>query len=322
MTQQLKDEEFAQLYQGLGTAGTAQALGISERACRRRKLGVEGRLDIDLGGPYGNDGGVAAYAEPVKKQGARIEIPDFKNGKVLIGSDAHNWPGEPSTSHKAFVLFCKKFQPEIVIMNGDVIDAACISRFPPIGWESLPTVKEELDVCKVRLGEISDNSNDARFIWSLGNHDARFETRLASVAPEFKHVHGVHLKDHFPDWEPCWSVFIGGEKGAVIKHRFKGGMHAPQNNVLWSGRTMITGHLHSQKVIPVTDYNGTRWGVDSGCMSPPHSAQFKGYTEDNPLNWREGFCMLTFKDGELLPPELISVWKPGVVTFRGELIDV
>jgi hypothetical protein len=33
-----------------------------------------------------------------------------------------------------------------------------------------------------------------------------------------------------------------------IKHRFKGGMHAPQNNTLWAGVTMVTGHLHSQKV--------------------------------------------------------------------------
>jgi hypothetical protein len=100
-------------------------------------------------------------------------------------------------------------------------------------------------------------------------------------------------------------------------------MHAPHNNTLWAGRTVVTGHLHSQKVVPLTDYAGTRWGVDCGTLSHARQAQF-GYSEDNPLNWRSGFAVLTWKGGELLPPELVTVWdeKKGLVWFRGELIRV
>jgi len=253
----------------------------------------------------------------------RIELPQIENGHVLIGSDAHYWPGPASTGHKAFVRFIEIYKPRVIVMNGDALDAACISRHPPIGWENMPTVKEELDAVKLRLGEIEAvQQPDADMIWTLGNHDARFETRLATVAPEFADVHGVHLKDHFPGWMPCWSVHIGGEKGIVIKHRFKGGIHAPWNNVINSGRSMVTGHLHSQKVTPFTDYNGTRWGVDSGTLADPMGPQFVDYTEDNPRNWREGFCMLTYRDGNLLPPELCTVWLKDVVTFRGQLISV
>ena len=38
---------------------------------------------------------------------------------------------------------------------------------------------------------------------------------------------------------------------------------------LWSGRTIITGHLHAQGIRPHSDYNGTRWGVDAGTMADP-----------------------------------------------------
>ena len=142
---------------------------------------------------------------------------------------------------------------------------------------------------------------------------------MATAAPELANVTGVHLKDHFPDWSPCWSVWINDN--VVVKHRFKGGIHAPHNNTLWSGKTIVTGHLHSQKVHPITDYNGTRWGVDTGCMADTYGPQFTDYMEDNPRSWRAGFGVFTFEDGELIDPELVRVWDETKVAFRGKLHD-
>ena len=313
MSIKLTDEEFELAFGEYGAQAVANHLDIGVRAVYRRRAKLE-------------DKNMTTIARETRGSPARITIDHPEDGHVLIGSDGHYWPGRASTAHRAFVQFAANYDPHTIIMNGDAVDASCISRFPPIGWENMPTMKEELDVVQERLGEIHDAAYNARFftefIWTLGNHDARFETRLATVAPEFKDIHGVHLKDHFPQWTPCWSVFIGD--ALVIKHRFKGGIHAPHNNVIWAGRSMITGHLHSQKVTPFTDYNGTRYGVDTGCLADPSGPQFVDYTEDNPKNWRQGFCMLTFKDGQLLPPELITVceWDQNAVTFRGEIIGV
>ena len=150
--------------------------------------------------------------------------------------------------------------------------------------------------------------------------NSRFETKIANVAPEYAKVHGVHLKDHFPEWEPCWSVWVNDS--CAIKHRFKGGIHATHNNIIASGKSMVTGHLHSLKVTPYSDYNGTRYGVDTGTLADPYGPQFVNYTEDNPVNWRSGFVVLTFKDGELLWPEVVSVMGPGKVQFRGQVVNV
>ena len=245
---------------------------------------------------------------------------EVENGTIIVFSDAHYWPGDPSVAHRALVKFCHDFKPTAVICNGDAIDGSSISRHPPINWEDCPSVKEELDVCQERLGEISEAASGATRIWCLGNHDGRFSTRLAQVAPEFRDVHGTHLKDHFPNWEPTWSVMINDK--VVVKHRFKGGVHAAHNNTASAGLSMITGHLHSAKVTPYTDYTGTRYGVDTGCLADPYHPAFQGYLEDNPRNWRSGFCVLTFRKSALLMPELVSVWDENTVQFRGELIEV
>ena len=48
------------------------------------------------------------------------------------------------------------------------------------------------------------------------------------------------------------------------------------------------------------------------------------YTEDNVKDWREGFAILEFKDGELLPPELVlrCETKPDSILFKGKIVRV
>ena len=298
-----------------GIAGTAKRLGISDRNAFRRRATLEAKLGKPIKTPDRNRDRLLAEKHP-----QRI-ILDIPNGIVLVGSDGHYWPGEASVAHRAFVAFTKKLKPAAVIANGDCFDGASISRYPPIGWASQPTVQQEIEACQDRLDEIAKAiPKGCRLIWSLGNHDARFETRIAQVAPEFAKVAGTSLRDHFPLWEPCWSTWINDN--TVIKHRFKGGMHAPQNNTLWAGMHMVTGHLHSAKVQPITDYKGTRFGVDTGCLADTFGEPFRDYTEDNPRNWRSGFAVLTYRDRQLMWPELVVAVDETRVQFRGELIEV
>jgi hypothetical protein len=255
---------------------------------------------------------------------ARLNLA-VENGVVIIGSDAHYWPGKISTAHKAFVKLCKELKPKIVIMNGDVFDGAKASRHPSIGWEKAPTISEELEACKDRLGEIERACGKAMKIWTLGNHCLRFETRLANTSPEYANINGVHLKDHFPNWKNCWSVWINND--LVVKHRFKGGLHATHNNTVTAGKSMATGHLHSLKVTPYSDYNGTRFGIDTGTLAQslpkePQDDQFVDYIEDNPVNWRSGFVVVTFSNGKMLWPEVVHVIDRKRFEFRGRVYTV
>lgn len=313
----IPEGEFIRLFPELGAAGLAERYGVGERSVRQRRriLELKHKIRIDApDNPY--------YAE-IEDHAQRMNLT-VRDGTVLVGSDAHYWPGPVSTAHRAFVRFVREMRPAAIVLNGDVADFPKISRHPPIGWTHLPEVSEEIEAIRDRLDEIEKAKPvNAKLYWTLGNHDARFETKIATVAPEFARVHGTSLKDHFPHWQGCWSLWINGDgpDGVVVKHRFKGGIHAVRNNTLMAGRSIVTGHLHAPRVHCHTDYNGTRYGVDAGCLADVNGPQWE-YTEDNAKDWRSGFCVLTFVDGKLLMPELALVWDEGVVQFRGELINV
>lgn len=313
------NDDFARLFREIGPAALSRRLAIDLRAVYRRRSKLEKQTGEAIVAPDHATRG-AREVPPVAEHPHRIQL-EVKNGTVLVGSDAHIWPGPLSTGVRGFIRMCKELKPKAVVMNGDVMDFPQISRHPPIGWENMPTVVDEIEAAQDVLHQIElAAGRGADKVWTLGNHDARFETRLATVAPEYARINGVHLRDSFPQWQPSWSVWVN--ENTVIKHRFKGGIHAPHNNTMWAGKTMVTGHLHSAKVTPFTDYNGTRYGVDAGCLASPDHTAFIDYTEDAPKNWRSGFCVLTYVKGMLLPPELALVWDEKSIVFRGKIINV
>ena len=307
------DDEFVEAwgkYQSI--TKVAAALGMSTRQTNTRRRQIEVDRGIKLNAAkvvYGNQPG-------------RVDL-GILNGTVIVFSDAHFW-GQRTTAHKGLIWAIKTLKPQAVICNGDAFDGAGISRFPRIGWTKQPTVLEELKACQDALGEIEEETKKARhnawLVWCLGNHDARYENFLAAHAAQYEQVKGFQLKDHFPAWKPAWACWVN--ESTVVKHRYKGGTHATHNNTLNAGLNIITGHLHSLKVTPLTDYRGTRYGVDTGCLAETDGKQFSDYLEMNPTNWRSGFAVLTFVDGELLMPELAMKFRDDVIQFRGELIDV
>lgn len=313
------DAEFIELWRTHGGANPMVKAGLGAlRNIQERRRRIELRHNIQLVAKDTARANMYKHLSP-PEHAARKQL-DCQNGNVLIFSDAHFWPGVRTTAFKALLMFIRELKPKAIINNGDAFDGASISRFPRIGWDSKPSVIEELKACKERLGEIEDASNGAKLYWPLGNHDARFENRLAQNASEYEGVQGFHLKDHFTAWAPCWSVWINGV--VVVKHRLRGGIHATRNNTLNAGLSTFTGHLHQLKVTPLDDYRGTRWGVDTGTLADPSGPQFTDYLEDGNTDWRSGFAVATFHNGDLLWPEVVRVKEFGKVDFRGCVIDV
>lgn len=307
----VSESDFIRLFESLGPANMAVELGVTQRSILSRRRRIEEKTGKLILNP----------ADRLQARGPGSSVRktiDIQNGTIIVGSDAHYWQ-DVSTAHAAFVEVCKYVNPDIVVANGDMLDGASISRHPPINWEGVPSLIEEIGYCQTRLDEIVKASPSAKHYWPVGNHDLRFEAKLASVAPEFKGVPGVHLKDHFPAWTPCMSLWVNDD--LVIKHRYKGGLHARHNNTLSSGKSMITGHTHQQGCTPFTDYNGTRYGIEAGTMAETYGVQFE-YTEDGPRNWIQGFVLVHFVDGRLMMPEFVSVVDVGKYEFRGEVHEV
>lgn len=313
----ISDQEFIAAFKRLRSpALVAQETGLSVRAVYRRRDALQERYSIDLSS-------VSAKSEHHKvdhltlTRGELRATAQVTDGVVIVFSDAHYWPGLVSTAHRAMVKLIGELKPKMVIANGDVFDGARISSHPRIGWDKTPTVAQELEAVKDRLGEIEKAAKGAHLVRTIGNHCIRFEKRLAMQVSEYEGIAGFTLKDHLPRWSECWSLMVNGH--TMVKHRFNNGMHAAFNNTLRAGTNIVTGHLHRLIVTPWGDYRGRRWGVDTGTLADPDGPQFT-YGEDNPSPHCSGFAVLTFdQDGRLLPPELCEVID-GRAYFRGRVI--
>lgn len=264
-----------------------------------------------------------------QRHGARVVLP-IRDGCVMVVSDQHYLPGvAASPAHKASVRLAKILKPWAVIANGDAIDGSSISRWPASSFVDLggrPLVAAEIGVTVKRLAEYEDFDFVKYLVWNMGNHDARYETWLAEKAPQYRGVDGFTLKEHFPFWLPAWRTDLTARPGepptVIVKHRFKGGMHAGQNNVLWSGASSVTGHDHMLKAYPISNARGLHWGIHAGTTAPIDSPLFTHYTEDNVVNWQSGFVFLHFRGGHFTGPELVHVTADGHALFRGDRVRV
>jgi hypothetical protein len=316
------DEQFIELWEKhRSVTKIAKILGITERAVNYRRRNMEKFHEVKLGG---NDSRSAKYDATRPKSFSPLKQVNLGilDGTVIVFSDAHFIPAQRTTAFKGLLWAIQEFKPVAVICNGDAFDGASISRHD-VTEEPATTVIQELKACQGALGEIEEAAKAARhnvkLLWTWGNHDVRFGNRLAQHAPQFKDVIGFKLTDHFLDWEFCWAVWATEQ--CIIKHRYKGGVHATHNNTVNAGVSIVTGHLHSLKVTPFSDFNGVRFGCDTGTLAETDGPQFT-YAELNPSNHRSGFAVLNFFNGQLLWPELAHKFDEDMIQFRGQVIDV
>lgn len=295
----------------------AQALGMSLRNLNKRRRSLEKTQGIEL------VAGALTHQELQEIEAsrkARITL-EKDTCQAVVFSDAHYWPGLVSTAHAAMLEVIHEIQPDFIIGNGDLFDGASMSRHAKINWEETPSAADEVMALQARLGEIESVSGDAEMFYTLGNHDARFESFVANNCPELKEVYGVHLKDHVGEcWQPCWAVWLNE---MTIKHRWKGGVNAARNNAEKSRRHFVTGHTHQMTAVQIPVWGMDElWGCETGTLSEPFGPQYEAYTEDNPRHWTSGFMVFTWINGHLCQPEMARTVGRGQYEFRREIREL
>ena len=325
------DQEFIAAWQRLKKASAvSKALDINLRSVYSRRRAMEakygmaleainpirGASDRSAAGRRAN----ALAAERAEKYEGEMH-DTLEDGVVLVASDCHYWPGVVTVAHEAFCRLAKSLKPRIIVLNGDILDGARISRHPRIMWEQQPQLKDEIHAVQDRCAEIERAAGSAKLVRTIGNHDARFENYLSGRVSEVEGMPGSTLLDFLPRWRAGWALHLNAKTDGwvCIRHRpVVGGIHAAYNSTLKAGVSYVHGHLHQLKVTPWADYRGRRYGVDTGTMADVAGPQFT-YVEGGPLNWASGFAVLTFREGRLLPPELVVV-DGDQAWFRGQAI--
>lgn len=286
------------------TQDAAKELGIDRRSVSHRIKLVQERFPD----------GVPETTEPLKQwtypKIIRINAP---HTRWIIGSDLHCWGGNPTLTYQAFVQIAHALKVDGIILNGDIIDGARISRHGiPLRSHS-PKISKEIETAKKWISMLP---NTKYRCWTVGNHDIRLDNYIAANASELDD-YIMSLQEHFPSWEMAYAFEINGN--TEIRHRYRSGIHAAWNNTLHSGVNMITGHTHQLSVTAQRDRRGSRYGIETGMLADPDGPQFE-YTEGTPSRAQPGFVVITFDtDGEMLPPETCEIIR-GRPIFRGDPI--
>ena len=230
---------------------------------------------------------------------------------IMIGSDAHIWPSNITIMMEAFSVLSKKLKPNVIVLNGDILDGAKVSRHGSILGQNAPKITREIDAARLWIDTLHSAKHK---IWTMGNHDQRVDNYLANNAPELDDYAG-RISDRFPEWKFCWATVINQLE---IRHRFRSGIHAAWNNGLHSGISTVTGHTHQLQITPIRNRNGTHWGVECGMLGDPTHKAFE-YAEGMISRAQSGFVVITFKEGVMLPPEPCELIH-GRPVFRGDYV--
>lgn len=242
----------------------------------------------------------------------RLQIINKPNSRWIIGSDLHVWTETPPLIYQAFCKIAKQLKVTGIILNGDVIDGARISRHPNLRYSKAPKIDKEIEAAK-KLLKMLPNAHYR--LWTIGNHDIRIDNYIAQNASEMSDFI-ISLQEHFPIWKLAYAFEINGVE---VRHRWRGGVHTAYTNTVQSGISMVTGHTHQLQVTAMRDRNGSRYGIECGMLADPLGPQFE-YTEGQPNRWQPGFVVLSFdKEGQLMPPELCEMVR-GRPVFRGSYV--
>ena len=226
---------------------------------------------------------------------------EIKSQRTLIISDLH-FPYQHNKSIELALDFGKQKKVDCILINGDLLDFATISRHEKDFRAR--SVVEEFESVRAFLNALRKNFPKVKIVFKEGNHDERWEKWLYLKAPEifddieFRLENRLGLgklnidivKDKRPVKIGKLTVLHGHELAGG-----SGGVNPARATFLKTLDSVIVGHYHKTSSHTETTMNGDVISVESqGCLCGMNPLYM-------PINkWNLGFSYveLDVKTGE------------------------
>jgi predicted phosphodiesterase len=234
--------------------------------------------------------------EPERNDYSKFVI---REKRIAILSDIH-FPYYHKEALNAAMRYIKKWKPDCILLNGDLIDCYHLSD-----WETdfrMRSFNYELDmVCNFIL-QLHKLFPKVKLVWKLGNHEDRYERRVLKKVPElvdlglfdFDRVIQHYMKDVYN--EDCKVAIVknkriitAGKLNIIHGHELAKGMVDPVNPARGfynkAKNNVIGGHHHRTSEHHESDINGNLIGCwSTGCLCDLHPHYM-------PVNkWNLGFA--------------------------------
>lgn len=285
-------------------------------ACRYAVLYRRGRINRKTGGSSCKSNRVIPSTAPRVQHNPRAFIPksDEKaflphvidasgDTRMLVMGDIHI-PYHSVSALRAVLDHGDKVEPDVILLNGDTLDFHRLSRFQkdPRARDA----KGEIERCNELLDAIDERFPKARKIFKNGNHDERYDSYMASMAPEvYKIVAELATLDRLlelPDrgWEyvsekrPIYAGKLTVLHGHELPQAMIGPVNAARGLFLRTKASALVNHHHQVSEHSEPDIRNrliTTWSLGCLCELAPMYARFN--------KWAHGAAVVEFgKSGE------------------------
>ena len=230
-----------------------------------------------------------------------FEPYEISQSRTLIISDLHI-PYQDNDSIQKAINYGKEKKVNCILINGDVLDFAGISRHEK-DWRQR-SVHEEFEATRVFLNSLREHFPKAKIVYKYGNHDERFEKYLFLKAPEIFDCTDFQLEVLLKLGE--LKIEVVKEKRPIrigkltVLHGHElfggsGGVNPARGTFLKTFDNVIIGHYHKTTSNTEITMSGNIISVHSvGCLC----GKTPYYMPINRWNTGFGYCELDIKTGD------------------------
>ena len=218
--------------------------------------------------------------------------------KAVVLSDIHI-PVADNAKLALVLRFLKTFKPDVIFLNGDIIDNYSVSR-----WMKHPSVsfalQDEIAATKTFVKDLRRAHPKARIEYVFGNHEARFEAYIVERAPELygyinlDELLGLEQLDinvtrslHKENWLVYHNLWIGHYDKALSNAGSTALALMQQRGV-----NILQGHIHRIGMTAKRFFDRTIYAYENPCLASMDQPYVK-YP-----NWQQGFTVIYALNGE------------------------
>lgn len=253
-------------------------------------------------------------------------MTEHRSRLVVITSDVH-FPHHHRGAWAAFCEWVAVNRPYRIILNGDMIDFAALSRYDKSGDETLPS--DEIALAVREINAIARHCERITFV--VGNHENRFRELLSGVPPHvLEGLRGLTLREQMrahglsdrvewyeekagtPPLEVAQFIIRHGHKQAG---RYGGGVNPATTRIGKSvGASEVIGHHHRAQHSTIAGNGRMAQVIANPCME-----SMQNYAGSD-MTWLLGFTVLeVFPGWTYATPHLVVMDLRGAFAWGGRV---
>lgn len=237
-------------------------------------------------------------SELYRKTQGIIELPEkpfeiFNAKNMLVISDIH-FPYHNLKAVETALNY--RNDPDVILLLGDLMDFYGLSRY--YKRPDLPTIREELDLCRSFLVHLKEKFPKARIIYYEGNHEQRLDTYIMSKAPALFNLEYttleifLHLKEQGIELIRNGHIIKAGELFLIHGNEtgIKGGINVARSMLLKTYDNVLFGNFHKTQSSSGRSIGGKEFVTNAiGCLCGLNPAYMPVAN-----SWNLGFAFIEF----------------------------